>query len=145
MEAEAIQLALKGKPLEGADLAMQALHLRRLADEVRKRTHLPKRRKVGTLLAVDAIATPSRGANISAAKTVNPWPWQKALQTRGLSIPEWVLAKGKKGPRLETARSWVKAKGRGGRAIPALWAERLAEEFEDPALLLPESWPCGIR
>ena len=87
----------------------------------------------------------SRGAAISAAKTWSEAPFQAHLRKRRLSIPEWHARLGKSAPSVNTVRSWVKQPGHGGRSVPREWAERLAEEFGDPSLLLAVSWPNGIR
>lgn len=94
--------------------------------------------------------SPSAGANISAAKTKARLPFQRALIKRNLSLPEWARAQRKPRLEVETAKSWVKKKGAGGRPCPRFWADRIAAEFVDaegksevPAV--KASWPSGIR
>lgn len=105
----------------------------------------------GTLGTTDMEAkSPSPGANIAAAKTKARYPFQRALIKRNLSVPEYARAQKKPPLEEETARSWVKKKGKGGRKVPGLWAKKIEAEFLDengksevPAR--DASWPCGIR
>lgn len=148
LDGEAIELARGGDVRAGVAKAAEAIRLRQLADAVEAldRTHLHPSRRVSTLSKVDPPVNVSRGAAISAAKTKANTRWQQRLQERGLSIPGWVDTQpAKSRPSVEQARSWVKPKGKGGRAIPAAWAARLATQFADPDLTQADAWPCGIR
>jgi hypothetical protein len=99
---------------------------------------------------MQAVQEKSRGAAVSAGMVApenrDVLLWQ-VLSLRGLSLPEAVAGLKHKYPALNegTARSWVKRPGKGGRPIPRMWADRLAKEFKQPRLRLPESWPNGIR
>jgi hypothetical protein len=130
--------------VEGAIAAYsQAEVNRRVADGLERLRKAPEMGTLGTMqMAADVR---SRGAAVSAAKTdpKHRTPFQEALQERNLSLPEWVAKH--KGLKLNTAKSWTKRQGFGGRPVPAAWARRIASEFSLPQLLLPESWPCGIR
>ena len=126
----------------------QERHIRALAElrirEVRAEAalaHLSQSTKISTMTST----SPSRGAAISAARSTLGTRFQAALQARGVSLPEWVSSKGRRGPGIEQARSWSKPRANGGRAIPRAWADAIAEEFGDPALALAASWPSGIR
>lgn len=101
---------------------------------------------VGTLGTPMQTAQPrSRGAAVSEARTDKKTRtlFQRLLHERNASLPEWVATQ--KGLDLEVAKSWVKRKGHGARAVPRAWADKLAKEFREPALSRPESWPAGIR
>lgn len=87
----------------------------------------------------------TKGANISGAKIKAPTLFQRHLQAHHLSLPGWTATQSSYGLKPNTAAGWIKRPGKGGRPIPRVWAERLAAEFQDPALALPESWPNGIR
>lgn len=94
-------------------------------------------------------SSPSAGANISAAKSKDRLPFQRALIKRNLSLPEWARAQRRPAVEVETAKSWVKRSAKGARKVPRSWADRIAIEFVDdngrsevPATLA--SWPNGI-
>lgn len=114
--------------------------------ELRRLGHL------GTLGAVE-VQTRSRGAAVSAAKTSTKTRtlFQQKLIERELSVPEWANARHKNGQGrpvkvgAETAKSWNKRPGKGGRPVPREWADIIATEFDDMRLALPEAWPNGIR
>lgn len=83
----------------------------------------------------------SWGAAIAAAKRKPRWPFARALDKAGISLPEWARARGAK---VENVKSWLKNPGKGGRPVPRLWADRIAKEFPS-VRAVPESWPNGIR
>jgi hypothetical protein len=125
--------------------ALAELRVREVRAEAAMRA-LRARGKIGTVGTMN----PSRGALISSAKLKFPTAWQAELARRGLSIADWVEAAKKRYgeesvPPVDTVRSWTKRKGKGGRPIPGVWADRLATEFEDGSLADPDSWPAGIR
>lgn len=92
---------------------------------------------LGTQMQVEK----SWGAAIAAAKRKPKWPFARALDKAGISLPEWARLRGAK---VENVKSWLKNPGKGGRPVPRVWAERIAKEFPKvPAN--PESWPNGIR
>lgn len=84
----------------------------------------------------------SHGARVAAGKSGKRWPWRLYLDRAGLSVPEWA-SKHEVHP--EIVKSWLKANGHGGRAIPRTWAVRISEEFNAPELRDPACWPLGIR
>jgi hypothetical protein len=82
----------------------------------------------------------SRGAAIAKGRIEHPTKFQRALAKRGMSLPEWARARGKK---VEKVKTWVK-EGEAGRRIPRDEAEAIAKEFPDvPAV--DSSWPKGIK
>lgn len=99
--------------------------------------------QTGTLGTMQPARTP--GHKVSERKTLNPTPFQKALQRHQppLSMPAWVATQ--KDLKLSTAASWCKRPGHGGRPVPRAWADRIAAEFGDLSLADPASWPNGIR
>lgn len=105
---------------------------------------LPGEAVMGTMGSVNQVSL-SQGGAVSAGKTKTPTRFQKALHKRGMSLPEWASTKKKFRLNPETAKGWVKRPGKGGRPIPREWADRIAREFGDPALLDPDNWPNGIR
>lgn len=107
---------------------------------------LPRARKMGTLgTKMEVAQVRSKGASVSASKTnkAHRTRFQELLHERNVSLPEWVATQ--KGLNVETAKSWVKRPGKGGRPIPRLWADRIAAEFEAPEMAEASSWPSGIR
>lgn len=116
-----------------------------LKDALAERPRLTPSAQKDTLGDMEGPLTTTRGAAISAGRTKNPTRFQELLQARGLSLPEWhETLPQKTRPSLDVAKSWVK-RGKSGRPVPHAWAAKLAADFDDPTLLLPESWPHGIR
>lgn len=144
-EARALRArALEARKRRDAEACAAALDEALLLEAVAER--LRGGAQVGTLgTQMDTAQVRSRGAAVSAARTNTRTrtPFQRCLHERGHSLPEWVATQ--KGLDVEQAKSWVKRKGHGGRAIPRAWADKLAKEFEEPALAHPDSWPSGIR
>lgn len=140
----ALEALRKGDAALAARIARVAEELRAHVDDL-ERTHLRNRPDVRTLPHVEP-ATERRGARISQAKTKSPARLQELLQERGLSLRGWVMAKPKaKRPSVAAVTSWCRPRDREGRAIPRIWAEAFAAEFQAPELLDPASWPCGIQ
>lgn len=106
---------------------------------------LRARSKMGTVGTMEAAQVRSKGASVSAAKTDKRTRtrFQELLQEANVSLPEWAATK--RGLNVETAKSWVKRPGKGGRAIPREWANKLADEFKSPDLAEHDAWPNGIR
>lgn len=93
----------------------------------------------------------SIGYRRSAAKVQQDWwPFRQALSKRGLSVPDWARRQVKPPIGVETAKSWLKTRGR-PRPCPEFWANRIAEEFYDKKTDASEvpavdaSWPHGIK
>lgn len=124
-------------------------HIRALAElrirEARIETALDHAIRSGRISTVNSTVQPSRGGAISQGRSTLGTRFQAALHGAGLSVPDWVRSKGRHAPSVEQVRSWSKPKDNGGRAIPRAWADAIAEEFDDPDLALPSSWPAGIR
>jgi len=95
----------------------------------------------GTLGTEMSTADVSWGAAIAKARRKARWPFQRALDKIGKSLPEWARERGAK---VENVKSWLKKPGHGGRPVPRVWAERIAKEFPT-VRAVPESWPNGIR
>lgn len=94
--------------------------------------------------------TASRGAKVSQARVKGDWPFYRALHKRRLALSEWARAQKRPAVSVESAKSWMKRPGKGGRPTPQVWADAIAAEFKDengesevPAVA--ESWPNGIR
>ena len=139
-ELDQIRIAV-GAETERHIMALAQLRVREARAELAL-SALQRASQVGTMGTMEST---TRGGAISAAKVRIGTLWQSHLRARGLSIPEWVTSRGRKAPGVESARSWVKQPGRGGRPIPRVWADALAAEFEDPSLAMTASWPSGIR
>lgn len=103
----------------------------------------------GTLGTMEAPQVRTRSAAVSASMidTTRKVLFWTVLGKAKLSLPEWVAKHKAKHPDLNenTARSWVKRPGKGGRPAPRVWTDRLAEEFNEPRLKLAKNWPNGIR
>jgi hypothetical protein len=103
----------------------------------------------GTLGTMEAPQVRTRSAAVSASMidTTRKVLFWTVLGKAKLSLPEWVAKHKAKHPDLNenTARSWVKRPGKGGRPAPRAWADRLADEFDEPRLKLAKNWPNGIR
>jgi hypothetical protein len=103
----------------------------------------------GTLGTMEAPQVRTRSAAVSASMidTSRKVLFWTVLGKAKLSLPEWVARHKARHPELNenTVRSWVKRPGKGGRPAPRAWADRLAEEFDEPRLKLPRNWPNGIR
>ncbi len=101
--------------------------------------------KIGTLGTMEAAQVRSKGASVSASKTnkAHRTRFQALLHERNVSLPEWAATQ--KSLNVETAKSWVKRPGKGGRPIPRMWADRIAAEFAAPEMAESSSWPSGIR
>jgi hypothetical protein len=103
----------------------------------------------GTLGTMEAPQVRTRSAAVSASMidTTRKVLFWTVLGKAKLSLPEWVARHKAKHPDLNenTARSWVKRPGKGGRPTPRVWADRLADEFDEPRLKLAKHWPNGIR
>lgn len=148
-EAEGLA-ALEQLDEEASRRAYRRAHFcRQIADEVEAETfdvpRLPEAPNLGTLGTMQP--TPSRAASVSAAmmdptRHVLLWEVLKRLK---LSLPQMV-AKFYEGELEQgTARSWTKRPGKGGRATPRAWADRLAKDLGEPRLRLAKNWPNGIR
>jgi hypothetical protein len=99
---------------------------------------------LGTVGEVDPDRT--RAGAISAAMTRNPARLQQIAHERGVGVPELWAAIPRPRPSLNTLKAWVKPAGSAGaRRIPQRWAAKLAQVFDEPSLLDPDSWPSGIR
>lgn len=141
--AAALKAARAGD-VEGAARESELEEMYRRVLERLSRTHLRTQRKMRTLPHVEPAA--DRGANISRARTKTPSRLQALLQERGLSLRGWVTAMPKsRRPSVAAVTAWCRPRERAGRAIPALWAERFAEDLDAPELRDPASWPCGIQ
>lgn len=140
------EAALERGDAKAAAVATNQALLRDELVELIRAGGLPAGSRVGTLgTDMDVAQVRSRGAAVSEAKTDKKTRtlFQRLLHDRKASLPEWVATQ--KGLDVEVAKSWVKRKGHGGRAIPRSWADKLAKEFEEPRLSQPDSWPSGIR
>ena len=95
----------------------------------------------GTLGTQMSTVDVSWGAAIAKARRKAKWPFQRALDKAGKSLPEWAR---ERGANVENAKSWLKQPGKGGRPVPRDWAKTIAKEFPSvPAV--DKSWPNGIR
>lgn len=134
---------LEALPSGRARAALE-LAIRSALDEADRVQGLHLGTEVGTVSDVDTART--RAGAISAAMTRSPARLQQLAHERGLGIPELWESIPRPRPSLNTLKSWVKpAGGAGARRIPQRWAAKLAQVFDDPTLLDPDSWPSGIR
>lgn len=125
-----------------------AAHCELKAEEFEAGLSVPEVGAASTLDRMEVTVEParSRSAVLSAAVTdpKHITLFQRVLQENGHSLREW--AQGQKKPELSanTAQAWVK-RGKGGRPVPWKWAQRIAQEFKRPDILLEKNWPNGIR
>lgn len=124
-----------GQPLEGAEKAVKARHLRTLADEIDQRLTPPNSARTMPNMAQPATEAPRRRGR--PTKSTHPFPM--ALEAKGSNVAAWADAHGI--PR-ETAKSWH-SRGKTGRPIPRKWALLLWKELRIPATDVV--WPNGIR
>ena len=127
----------------------RAAFCHRLAEELEAESmevlRLPEEPNLGTLGTMQP--TPSRAASVSAAMmdpTRHVLFWE-VLKQHKLSLPQLVEGRYKDELEVGTARSWTKRPGKGGRATPRAWADRLAKDLGEPRLRLAKNWPNGIR
>lgn len=130
--------------VQGAIAAYHQAEVNRLVAEglERSRKALPTKGKMRTIGTMEMPQVRTRGAAVSEAKTKNPTLFQSVLAEHRTSLPEW--AGRQRELSHNTAQSWVK-RGKGGRPIPRLWADRIAREFDDTRLADSANWPKGIR